>query len=139
MQPTNILLGLSITASALLLACGGSEGPPVAGTPVNEGATPAMQKKVDEAVVDQVTNARCDHEETCKGIGDGQKYATRKVCTEDLRSSMSNDLNAYKCPRGIDSKALDQCMASIKAEECGHPFDSLQRHQKCMTDNLCLD
>ena len=134
-----MMFALSIATSGLLLACGGSEGPPVAGTPVNEASAPAAQKKVDEAVVDQVTNARCDHEETCKGIGDGQKYATRKVCTEQLRSDMSNDLNAYKCPRGIDSDALEHCMAAIKAEECGHPFDSLSRHQKCMTSNLCLN
>jgi len=139
MNMTQITYGLSIVATGLICACGGSEGPPVAGTPTNDTQSPVAQKSVDAAIVEKVVNARCDHEETCKNIGAGQKYSERKVCGDQLRGDMANDLNGYKCPRGIDSEALDRCMAAIKAEECSHPFDSLNRHEKCKDSALCLN
>jgi hypothetical protein len=63
---------------------------------------------------------------------------SRGVCTDQVRGSIANDLNAYDCPRGIDSEALDRCMAAIKSEECSHPFDTLTRYDKCRTGALCM-
>jgi hypothetical protein len=127
---------LSLTTMGLLCACGAAnEGPPVTGTPTH---VTSGQSSVDARVVDRLTAARCDQEEACKNIGPGAKYGSRSVCTDQVRGSIANDLNGYNCPRGIDSEALDRCMAAVKSEECSHPFDTLTRYDKCRTGALCL-
>lgn len=55
-----------------------------------------------------------------------------------LRGSIGNELNAYNCPRGLDSDAVDHCMTAIKNESCEHPFETLSRFDKCRTGNLCI-
>jgi hypothetical protein len=89
-------------------------------------------------VVDRLASARCDQEQGCNNIGPGAKYASRSVCMEQIHGSIANDLNGYKCPRGLDSVGVDRCMAAIKSEECNHPFDTLTRYDKCRTGALCL-
>lgn len=129
---------LSIAITGLLLACGGAnQGPAVTGTPESPGVT-EPQKGADMAVVDRLTEARCDQEQTCKNIGPGAKFVSRSTCTEQIHGSIANDLNAYNCPRGLDSAGVDRCMAAIKSEECNHPFDTLTRYDKCRTGALCM-
>ncbi len=129
---------LPLTLTGLLLACGGAaEGPAVPGTPQSPGVT-APQSEADATVVDRIASARCDQEQGCNNIGPGAKYASRTVCMEQVHGGVANDLNEYKCPRGLDSVAIDRCMAAIKSEECSHPFDTLTRYDKCRTGALCL-
>ncbi|HLK36842.1 MAG TPA: DUF6184 family natural product biosynthesis lipoprotein [Polyangiaceae bacterium] len=95
--------------------------------------------QADARVVDQLTTARCDRENTCNNVGDGRKYASRQVCIDQMRGSVANDLNPYKCPRGIDRANLDACLTAIQSEECGHPLDTLSRIDKCRAGALCLE
>ena len=126
---------LAVTATGLLLACGGAN---------QDSAAPeappgvANAQASDKAVVDQLASARCEREMTCKNVGPDQKYASRGVCMDQMRGNLANDLNAYNCPRGIDNIALDHCMAAIRSEECSHPIDTLTRFDKCRTGALCL-
>jgi hypothetical protein len=132
------MYALPLTITGLLLACGGAnQGPAVTGTPESPGVT-APQSGVDTAVVDRLTAARCDQEQGCNNIGPGAKYASRSVCMEQVHGSIANDLNAYNCPRGLDSAGVDRCMSAIKSEECSHPFDTLTRYDKCRTGALCM-
>ncbi len=129
---------LPITITGLFVACGGAnQGPAVPGTQQPPGVTEA-QGGADMAVVERLTEARCDQEERCRNIGPGAKYASRSVCMEQLHGAMANDLNAYDCPRGLNSYAVDRCMAAIKNKECSHPFDTLTRYDKCRTGALCM-
>jgi len=129
---------LPFTITGLLLACGGAnQGPAVTGT--QEGPVTAPQKGADMAVVDRLGEARCDQEQGCKNIGPGAKFASRSVCMEQIHGSIANDLNEYKCPRGLSRDGVDRCMAAIKSEECSHPFDTLTRYDKCRTGALCLN
>ena len=133
------VVALPLTLTGLLLACGGAnQGPAVTGTPESPGITSA-QSNADMAVVDRLTEARCDQEQGCRNVGPGAKYASRSVCMDQIRGSIANDLNAYKCPRGLDGNAVDRCMAAIKSEECSHPFDTLTRYDKCRTGALCMN
>jgi hypothetical protein len=127
---------LSITG--LLLACGGAtQGPAVPGTQESPGVA-APQRGADMTVVDRLAAARCDQEQSCNNIGPGAKFASRSVCMEQIHGHIANDLNAYNCPRGLDSDGVDRCMAAVKSEECNHPFDTLTRYDKCRTGALCL-
>jgi hypothetical protein len=120
----------------LLFACGGaSQGPAAKGTETN---VTSAQRDADTAVVQKLSAARCDQEQQCKNVGPGAKFASRTVCLDQLRGGMANDLNAYDCPRGLDRDAVDSCMAAIKTEDCGHPFDTLKRYDKCRTGALCM-
>jgi hypothetical protein len=132
------MYALPLTITGLLLACGGAnQGPAVTGTPESPGVT-SSQRGADMAVVDRLSEARCDQEQGCNNIGPGAKYASRSVCMDQIHGSIANDLNAYDCARGLDRAGVDRCMAAIKSEECNHPFDTLTRYDKCRTGALCM-
>jgi hypothetical protein len=59
-------------------------------------------------------------------------------CTTKLSDEKSDDLNFKDCPRGIDKKELNECLASIKKEDCNNPLDSLSRLTACRSSDLCL-
>jgi hypothetical protein len=129
----------SLLASGIVVGCGGAaQGPPVAGT-ADPQVSLANSQGADNAVVDQLTAARCDQEDGCKNIGPGAKFDSRTTCMGGIRGNIGNDLNAYKCPRGIDRAGVDRCMGAIKAEECNHPFETLSRYDACRTGALCLN
>jgi hypothetical protein len=120
----------------VLIACGGARGGAVPGSPANE--TTVTSQRADKAVVDRLAAARCDQEEGCRNVGPGGKFASREVCLDQLRGKIGNDLNTYDCPRGLDSDAVERCLAAIHAEECSHPFDTLARYDKCRTRAICM-
>jgi hypothetical protein len=127
----------ALTATALVIACGTQESEPVTNTAADQ-TTVTSQNRADSSVVDRLAGARCDQEQRCNNVGDGQKFTTREVCMEQMRGSIGNDLNAYNCPRGLDRAGLDRCTMAISSEECGHPFDTLMRRDKCRDAAICL-
>jgi hypothetical protein len=93
----------------------------------------------DTAVVDRLSNARCDREAACENVGDGKKYASAQVCRDKMRGDIANDINSYQCPRGIDAAAVQQCLAAIGNEECGaHPIETITRMDKCRSGAMCM-
>lgn len=126
-----------VSVVALLgVACGGenSNRAPVSGTAANV----TVAEKTDKVVVEKLAAARCDQEETCKNVGPKLKFASREVCLQQLNGSIGNDLNAYDCPRGLDSGALQRCISAIHDEACETPFDTLSRFAKCRTEAICM-
>jgi hypothetical protein len=102
-------------------------------------ATLTSASNIDRFVVDRMAGARCDQEQRCNNVGNGQKYASRQVCMDQQRGTLANDLNAYECPHGIDENALNRCMAAISTEQCGNPFDTVvRRYDKCRNGALCI-
>lgn len=135
----------TVTVALLAVACGGQNaettpntGPkPVAGSEAPPGVT-AAQNRVDQGVVAKLASARCDHEQKCNNIGQGQKYATLDVCEAQLESATTSDLNAQSCARGLDENAIDRCISAIGAEQCSLSLDTLSRMTDCRTGALCM-
>jgi hypothetical protein len=110
-------------------------------TPVTRpmGATNVQPRASDATFVERIASARCDREQTCANIGDGRKYASRNVCMDQLRGRIANDLNSYQCPLGIDTGAVEECLAAIGAEQCGaHPVEAISRMDKCRSGAMCM-
>ena len=131
------IIAMSLTAGLAVACAAESPQAPVPNTPVGE-ATVTSQNRADQSVVNKLATARCDQEQGCNNVGPGAKFASRDVCLDQLRGSIGNDLNAYNCPRGLDSDATDRCLTAIKTEECSHPFDTLQRFDKCRSGAICI-
>jgi len=144
----SLILASLVSASLVLVACEHQDpntpsgpypgvlanGPP----PHQGGSTSAQAPNFDRGVVDTLSDARCDREEHCNNVGDGRKYATRQVCSDQMHGSLANDLNGYDCPRGIDKAALGVCLTAIHGEECAHPLDTIRRLAECRTGAMCI-
>jgi len=125
----------------LVVACGGqsSQNPPnaVPGSEIPPGVT-AAQNTVDQKTVERIADARCDHEQKCNSVGQGQKYASLDDCKQKLASDTSKDLNAMSCPRGLDQDALNRCVNAIHNEQCSVSLDTLSRMADCRTGAICM-
>lgn len=129
-----------VLTAGVLLAVGcehANNSQAVAGTAPPEGVT-NEQNAATQGVVDQISYARCDHEQTCNNIGEGRKYATREVCMDQVRGDTANQLNAYNCPRGIDQKGLNSCLSSLRSGDCGVSLDTITRESNCRDHSLCM-
>jgi hypothetical protein len=144
MNTTRIALAASMSATMALFACEHDDQTPVANPAASvpaephQGATNAQAPNVDSAIVEQLSTARCDREQTCNNVGGGQKFASRDVCMNQMRGSLANDLNGYNCPRGIAQEQLQECMSAIRGERCDHPLDTIARLDRCRTGELCM-
>ncbi|AKU94292.1 hypothetical protein AKJ09_00956 [Labilithrix luteola] len=92
----------------------------------------------NEMAVDKLVVARCEREAACNNIGADKHYATREVCTGEVRAKTGSELRASDCPGGVDSKQLDTCVDSIRKESCDNPIDSIARLMSCRSSDLCL-
>jgi hypothetical protein len=132
----------SLAAAVVACAEGSTSSQPKGPTPVAGSEPPAgvteAQNEVDRRVADQIASARCDHEEKCEHVGTGRKYATRDVCQTQLRSDTMGDLNAQKCPRGLDKDAVDRCVSAIRQESCSLSIDMLARIADCRSGATCM-
>jgi hypothetical protein len=140
---TTVTLALA-SATLLTLGCEHTDDQNVAtpapgSVPQPMGATNPQSREVDASIVDRLANARCDREQACNNVGDGRKYSSRRTCSEQLHGGISNDLNSYQCPGGIDGTAVQQCLTAIGNEECGaHPVEAITRMDKCRSGAMCL-
>ncbi len=131
--------------ATLVLACAEqsassqAKGPtPVPGSEPPAGVTEA-QNAADQRVGDKLASARCDHEEKCQNVGTGRKYATRDVCQIQLRSDTVGDLNAQKCPHGLDQNAVEHCVSAIQKEPCSISLDTITRIADCRSGAICMN
>jgi hypothetical protein len=147
---------LAIIMVAVALCTGGCEpasaqGKPDAATPKPNAASgakasgsepePALVVVIvsqgSPAAVEAIARARCDREQRCSKIGRGKKYASEPACLHAIAADWSDDLNAYECPQGVRLPELDSCLAAVRTEDCGKPFDSLARVLACRSSELC--
>jgi hypothetical protein len=144
MKTLRTMAVLGITAMGLLSACEHSDNGAAAvpGTTAYReyrvGVTNAQAASFDQRIVEEVTVARCDREQSCGNVGAGQRYFDKVICMDHMRASIGDDLNAYQCPLGIDRGALDGCLSAIRAEGCGDGVAILSRARSCRASALCL-
>jgi hypothetical protein len=84
--------------------------------------------------LDRLVAARCDREVRCNNVGPKEKFASRAECVAKYRDDRRDEINADKCPGGVDENELEECVHAIRSESCGNPFG----HSDCRTGNLCL-
>jgi Family of unknown function (DUF6184) len=143
MKTLRMAVAVSLASAGILaLGCDHTEDRPVATAEPVRAPTRSMgvtNLQADASVVDRLSNARCDREESCSNVGDGKKYAARRVCLDQMRGGIANDLNSYQCPRGIDGAAVQHCLTAIADEECGaHPIEAITRMDKCRSGAMCM-
>lgn len=86
-----------------------------------------------------IVAARCDREERCSNIGTGKDYESRDACASKLDGKTGSDLNTQDCSAGVNQPNLEECLAKIRAEDCGSPLDTLSRLSACRKGAICID
>lgn len=105
---------------------------------IGGGPRDLTSRTMPASAVASIATARCDRELRCKHIGPKEKFPTRGDCLADVQADKREDLNIDTCPAGIKEKELNQCVQSIRDEECGHSLHAITRLNACRTGNLCL-
>lgn len=122
-----------LVAFVLLGACKSDREAADPGTTTVTGAAVS-----NDSAVARITAARCAREASCNNVGTDKRFTTQETCTQKIQGDLKNDLNAQECPRGIDQKELNECLAEIKSEDCNNPIDKIERLAACRTSDLCL-
>ena len=102
----------------------------------NYDMTPASGTR---PAADQIARARCDREQQCSNIGPDKTYSSMQDCLTRIQHDWREDLSARECPGGINQHELNECMAQIRAEACGNPFDTLARITECTQGQICIE
>jgi hypothetical protein len=105
-------------------------------TAMGDGMTPAARTR---SAAEQIAQARCDRERECDNIGADKSFSSRQDCLVRIQSDWKDDLNARECPGGINQRQLDECVAQVRAESCGNPFDTLARITECTAGQICIE
>jgi hypothetical protein len=135
---------LASVALGLQVACGASpqNGPNsspsiVPRTEMEFGMT-SEQAGADADVVERISTARCGCRRASERIGPGGNYLDRNDCLSLMRTLVSNQLNASRCPGGIGEVEVSRCVSSLLTGECDTPgqVDSTAGH--CKLDAMCF-
>ena len=127
-------LCLAATAAFAIVGCNKTgEREPNADT---SNMTPAARTR---SAAEQIAQARCEREQQCGNIGSDKTFSSSQDCLARVRSDWKDDLNSRECPGGINQKELDECMAQVRAEACGNPFDTLARITECTSGQICVE
>ncbi|MGH7294594.1 MAG: DUF6184 family natural product biosynthesis lipoprotein [Polyangiaceae bacterium] len=124
-----------------LLALGCEETTPAARQPVpgtDHAPLAGPSASPDMGVIDHLSEATCDREQTCGTIGPGADFASREQCLRSMRDKLGPKLSFSQCPGGIDRAAVDTCVTSLRATECTQPGDTITRSARCATADLCM-
>jgi hypothetical protein len=91
------------------------------------------------AALADIAQARCAREERCGNIGADKKWATTTACIDDERKSNADSFDAKSCGSGVSAHELAECVESVRKQDCGNPFSSLDRVEECRSGHLCGD
>jgi hypothetical protein len=139
-QLTNVTI--TVLGAALALACNKSfeRQPEMASTTSSVDPSPRMTPASGtRPASEQIARARCDREQECGNIGADKSYSSSQDCLARIQNDWREDLNARECPGGINQHQLDECMAQVRAEACGNPFDTLARITECTQGQICIE
>jgi hypothetical protein len=89
------------------------------------------------SAVRAIAKARCERETRCNNVGADKDYASAGACEEKIRADWAGDLNKYQCPGGTNKAELDECLAGVRSEDCGNPFDTLASIAQCDSSDIC--
>lgn len=136
------LLGSAVLVAGLSLiavACGQSYGNTGGAKSASETTAGVQGRDANDAAIEKLSSAKCERETRCGNIGDGKKFATERSCMDENRGAKRDDLRTSDCPGGIDKRALDKCLAEIRAEHCSNALDKINRLTACRDNALCID
>lgn len=107
--------------------------------PSNVGPTlgTGMEKDVNDAAIERLTEARCKREVACNNIGNGKKWNDEAACKREVRQNIHSDYRQSECHNVLQDK-LQSCIDAINGEKCDSAFD-LARMNACRKGNICKD
>jgi len=105
-------------------------------TPRGERMTPASRTR---SAAEQIAQARCERERQCGNIGADKTFSSSQDCLARIQNDWRDDLDARKCPGGIDQHELNECLEQIRSEACANPFDTLARVTECTSRQICVE
>jgi hypothetical protein len=85
----------------------------------------------------QIAQARCELEQRCGRVGQGQRYQSMDACLTTVRQDWQEDLNAYECPGGFNQSELSECLAEIRTEGCESAVQKLGSFVACRASDIC--
>lgn len=111
--------------------------PPQAQPQEQPGQPQAEQGLAGKTPAQQIAQARCEQMQRCGGIGEGKKHATMSTCLSAVTADFGEELNAFECPGGFDSKELNECLSELRGEACDAPFQRLGSILACRSSDIC--
>jgi len=87
-----------------------------------------------------ISEARCNHEAKCNGIGPTARYTSFDHCMSVLHADALGKFQG--CRYGVKDPALRQCVQEIRTQVCGGlvaPIDWFERSVVCRVSQLCLN
>ena len=86
-----------------------------------------------------MSEASCDREARCNGVGPGTRYPTRDSCLSVVYNDSMQNFQA--CRYGVKERELHMCRSEMYNQACGGlttPLDWFGRLLTCRAANLCL-
>jgi len=109
---------------------------PMPASQTSGAMTPASRT---QSAAEQIAQSRCEREQECGNIGKDKTFSSSQDCLARIQNDWKEDLNARECPGGINQEQLNQCLAQVRAESCGNPFDTLARITECTSGQICIE
>jgi hypothetical protein len=131
-----------VSLTALVLACsrGGTHGTqPAASTspaPLDSAGVASMQAADITSTVNRLAAALCDRIMEC-ATTDQRLFSSRAVCLDQMRASLSHDLNSSTCPGSLDEGQVRTCMTAVESQDCRQPLESPEPIDQCTASALC--
>lgn len=87
--------------------------------------------------VERIAASRCARETACGRVGPNQRFADDQSCLTEMvrRSRAEVDVDAERCPNGVDAKKVERCEADISHEPC---TTESRTPPTCRAEELCL-
>lgn len=92
---------------------------------------------IDPEAVDALAQSWCDQQRGCDRIGEKKPYADFEACMSQFRGAVHDDLDAFHCPRGLDSVQTKSCMSAIHLAACDSGDVALPALPACRGEVLC--
>jgi hypothetical protein len=126
---------LCVLGLGFALGCSNNNSRP----PESASAAAEVRETENGSAVESIAEARCARESRCDNIGGDKKYSSMEDCVARIREDWKDDLDARACPSGVNDTQLNQCLSEVRSEECGSPFDTLERVAACTAGQICKD
>ena len=106
------------------------------GTDVDEFTPSSAELSEADHPANRLAVAACQRKQECDEIGDGKAHVSQQACLMSARRHAHEELDKLSCENGLDPKALDQCLKSVRISECAL-VDSITRQDACSKHVLC--
>ena len=102
-----------------------------------QGQQGAQQQGQAAMPPDRIVTAKCEREQRCGNLGAGKTHASMDACVKTTRQQWGGELGAFQCPGGVDQGELEDCLSSIRDQDCGKAITQLSTLDECRATNVC--